>query len=174
MSVCAGVEVATPNMRPGPLSPERGPTAAEAAAALHKMWFSSVVDVSWQLATPPAASPLSRRPRGRSGDWDSSETPEGIRQSDGSLLTGGPASGCSASALAIARRRHVVVQFAVPVALRPRSCCPYGHRSLTQLARREVNRARTPRSLPRSRGCALATHGCPARAREKRLCNNNR
>jgi hypothetical protein len=42
-------------MRPGPLSPERGPTAAEAAAALHKVWLSSVVDVSWQLTTPPEA-----------------------------------------------------------------------------------------------------------------------
>jgi hypothetical protein len=50
-----GVEAATPSMRPGPLSPERGPTAAEAAAALHKVWLSSVMDVSWQISTPPTA-----------------------------------------------------------------------------------------------------------------------
>ena len=42
-------------MQPGPLTPDRGAAAAEAASALHKMWLSSVVDVSWQLTTPPAA-----------------------------------------------------------------------------------------------------------------------
>lgn len=47
--------MATPNTRPGPLSPERGPTAAEAASALHKMWLNSVVDFGWQLPTPPEA-----------------------------------------------------------------------------------------------------------------------
>lgn len=47
--------MATPNVRPGLLSPERGPNAAEAAAAFHKVWLSSVVDVSWQLVTPPEA-----------------------------------------------------------------------------------------------------------------------
>ena len=40
MCLHTGVEAATSSERPGPLSPERGPTAPEAAAALYKIWLS--------------------------------------------------------------------------------------------------------------------------------------
>ena len=54
----AGVEAADPTSRPGPLSPEKGPTAAEAAAALHHLWLSSMTDISWQLSTPLEAEAM--------------------------------------------------------------------------------------------------------------------